>query len=112
MQRHSSQSNDWLKNISVEHPSYNEWLIYGILRKEPELGLLSISDKFKNGTIHRDVMSDILKLMTEEGKLTKSAGNKGLYSLTSKTMKYFDFLDETVGTAKDIPEMIDHVIKH
>ena len=112
MQRYSSRSNDWLKNISVEHPSHDEWLIYCILRKESELGLSNIVDKFKNGTIHRDVMSDILTLMTEEGKLTKSAGHKGLYSLTSRTKKYFDFTDETIGTAEDIPEMIDRVTNH
>lgn len=72
----------------------NEWLIYSILRKEPKLGLSNIVKKFKNGTIHRDVLSQILQNMVKEEKLKKSAGRKGVYSLTSRTKKYFDFTSE------------------
>ena len=72
----------------------DERLIYSILKKEPNLGLSNIVDKFKNGTTHRDVISKILQNMVKDGKLEKTKGHKGLYSLTYKFEKYFDLLSE------------------
>jgi|APSaa5957512535_1039671.scaffolds.fasta_scaffold03904_5 hypothetical protein len=112
IEQHSSEDNIWLKNIPFEPPTHEQWLILCILR-DKSLGLQSIVDNFKNGTIHRDVMSNILKIMIENKLLSKTSGRKGIYSLTNETkIKFFDYSSETVGSAKDIPMMVNKVTEH
>ena len=113
MKQYSSQSNVWLKNISFEPPTEDEWLVCCILKDSP-LGLQKIVDSFKGGTIHRDTMSkDILQNMVNKKMLSKTEGHKGVYSLTDKTKsQLFDYSSETVGSAKDIPMMVQKVTDH
>ena len=46
MQQYSSESNVWLKNISVEPSTHDEWLIFCILRNA-SLGLRQIVEQFR-----------------------------------------------------------------
>lgn len=112
MEQYSSEDNVWLKNISFEPPTKNEWLVCCIL-KGKSLGLGKIVEKFMGGTTHRDLMSKILKTMVEKKILDKSKGNKGVYSLTNQTKsQFFDYSSEAVGSAKDIPMMVNKVTEH
>ncbi|MBA4719408.1 MAG: hypothetical protein HRO68_10080 [Nitrosopumilus sp.] len=110
--RNSSTSNDWLKSSPMEPPIHDEWLIYCILRNNVSLGQVEIVEKFKDGTIPREIVAKILKKMTDEGNLTKSWGNKGKYSLSSNSKRFFDYSSEKIGSAKDILDMIKIVTEH
>ena len=112
MEQHSSKSNEWLKNITVEPPLYDEWLIYLILQKS-SLGLLKIVELFKNGTDHRDKVKEILSKMVNDGKLEQTWGHKGVYSLTKAIKsKYLTFKSNMIGTAKDIPMVTEKAVQY
>jgi len=102
MEQYSDESNVWLKNITVELPTNDEWLVYNIINNST-LGLQQIVDVFRNGVIHRDTVSKILQKMVLEGKLSKSHGNKGMYSVSDKIKSKYLKIDHTkIGTAQDI----------
>ena len=96
----------------MEPPKHEEWLIYCILRNVESLGQGQIVEKFKDGTVPREIVEGYLKNMVEAGNLHKSAGHKGVYSLTIQSKKLFDYTSEEIGSAKDIPEMIRVVTEH
>lgn len=113
MEKYSDQSNYWLKNITVELPTHDEWLIYNIIGDGSSLGLRQIVDSFRNGIVHRDVVSEILKSMVEQGKLGRSPGNKGAYFLSNFTqLKYLTFDHTLIGTAQDIKEVMESAISY
>ena len=111
LRRNSLKKNDWLKNISMEPPTHNEWLIYCLLRNEP-LNQKIIVEGFKDGTIKRDDIKLLLKTMVDDNKIKQTDGHKGVYSLTIQSKKLFDYTSEEIGSAKDIPELINIVTKH
>ncbi len=112
MEQYSDENNDWLKNISVELPTNNEWLIYNIINYA-SLSLHNIVDLFRNGVILRDTVSEILQKMISEGKLVKSHGHKGLYSIPDKIKSKYLRIDHTmIGTAQDIESVTKMVITH
>jgi len=109
MEQHSSESNVWLKNISNELPTHDEWLILCILRNVI-LGLKPIVESFRNGVVHRDTVSNLLQSMVSKKMLTKSEGHKGVYSITPRSStKYFELNPKDIGTAGDIKGMVDEV---
>ena len=100
------------KISQLEHPTYDEWLIYLIL-KNKSLGLQKIVEQFRDGTTPRDNLSAMLQTMLKEGKLEKTEGHQGLYSLHPRIIsKYFTFDSKEIGTAKDIPHVTEKVISH
>jgi len=112
MEQYSDERNVWLKNITVELPTANEWLVYNIIH-EYSLSLQKIVESFRNGVIHRDVVSAMLQKMVSEGKLVKSHGNKGLYSVSDKIKsKYLKIDHSLIGTALDIEPVTKEVITH
>jgi len=112
MEQYSDKSNEWLKNITVELPTNNEWLVYNIIN-DFSLSLQKIVELFRNGVIHRDVVSDMLQKMALERKLSKSHGNKGLYSLPEKIKsKYLKIDHSKIGTAQDIGIVTKMAITH
>ncbi len=112
MEQYSDESNVWLKNITVELPTNNEWLVYNIIN-DFSLSLQKIVELFRNGVIHRDVVSDMLSKMVSEGKLTRLHGHRGLYSLPEKIKsKYLKIDHAKIGTAQDIGMVTKEVITH
>jgi len=112
LQQKASESNVWLKNISTQPPPHDEWLIYLIL-KNNSLGLQKIVDEFKIGTTPRDEISEILQNMVNAGKLEKTEGHQGFYSLSDNTRsKYFTFDSKEIGTAKDIPYVAEKTVSY
>jgi len=112
MEQYSDESNVWLKNITVELPTNNEWLVYNIIN-DFSLSLQKIVDSFRNGVIHRDVVSDMLQKMVLEGKLTRLHGHRGLYSLPDKIKSKYLKIDHTkIGTAQDIGIVTKEAISH
>lgn len=112
MKQYSDANNEWLRNITVELPTQDEWIIYNII-KDASLSQKQIVESFRNGVIHRDTVSLLLKAMVKDGKLSQTAGHKGVYSLTNRTISKYIRLDYSqIGTAKDIKSVTEQAIKH
>jgi len=112
MEQYSDESNVWLKNITVDLPTNNEWLVYNIIN-DFSLSLQRIVESFRNGVIHRDVVSDMLSKMVSEGKLTRLHGRQGMYSLPDKIKSKYLKLDHSkIGTAQDIKLVTKEAITH
>ena len=112
LEQYHDEHNDWLKNITIELPTQDEWLFYNIL-KDDSLGLKQIVKSFRNGIIHRDKVEALLKSMTSDEKILKSPGRQGLYSLSDETKSnYLEFDHTLIGTATDIEEVTAKAINY
>ncbi|MDA7991344.1 MAG: hypothetical protein MPK30_09655, partial [Gammaproteobacteria bacterium] len=101
------ERNRWMSSISVDLPSQMEWRIICMLYKNPMrqyelVGGLDVSN--------RTEVAPVLAGMVGKGLLSRK-NNNSPYELTDACRsKYLDFDPSKIGTATDIPEVVEKVV--
>ncbi|CAI9832672.1 hypothetical protein IBTHAUMO2_930002 [Nitrosopumilaceae archaeon] len=101
------ERNRWMSSISVDLPSRMEWTIICMLRKKP-MRQYELVDGLD--VSNRTEVAPVLAGMIGKGLLSRKNNNSPYEMTDACRSKYLDFDPSKIGTASDIPEVVERVV--